>query len=163
MAIKLFLSVSVCWHVVPKNELVYYIRNQVTLSIKVIWNNNIINNNNFTSWWCSRVDNQFVQCCSPFKCILYLTSPNNLNKLHITIITILCNYIIYYNLPACTAGWSVFTLPPSISGAPVTSDTSLVKKLLYQLLNIQPPDYDLVLVVQTADNFIHWIGFPLDR
>lgn len=30
-----------------------------------------------------------------------------------------------FQLPACTAGCKVFTLPPSISGAPVSSETSL--------------------------------------
>lgn len=35
------------------------------------------------------------------------------------------------SIPPCIAGWRVLTLPPNISGAPVTSDTSLSEKKLH--------------------------------
>lgn len=37
--------------------------------------------------------------------------------------------------PPWTAGWSVFTRPPSISGAPVMSDTSLRQQLVSKELS----------------------------
>lgn len=38
-------------------------------------------------------------------------------------------------LPPCTAGWRVFTLPPSISGAFVMSETSLNKsEIIIQII-----------------------------
>ena len=42
-----------------------------------------------------------------------------------SLISLLSERELVASIPACTAGCKVFTLPPSISGAPVTSLTSL--------------------------------------